>query len=146
MQALPYTQSDTLPLLFSHPPTHPRHLQHPLLLVDMPPKRRTRVADSTTVAAANGRAAQNKQGHPPKRPALSLLDTDTDGKKPPAPKRPVKRARKSQTQPLRTRSSSHGHGQEDDDADDDDDGGDADIPERQVANINRYVSTSSRYH
>ncbi|KAJ4402910.1 hypothetical protein N0V85_005211 [Neurospora sp. IMI 360204] len=103
----------------------------------MPPKRRTRVADSTTVAAANGRAAQNKQGHPPKRPALSLMDIDTDDKKPPAPKRPVKRARKSQTQPLRTRSSSHGHGQEDDDADDDNDGGDGDVPEREVANINR---------
>ncbi|EGO56566.1 hypothetical protein NEUTE1DRAFT_138685 [Neurospora tetrasperma FGSC 2508] len=91
----------------------------------MPPKRRT--------SAASGNAAQSKQ-QPPKRSALSLLDTDSDDKKP-APKRSVKRVRKTQTQP-RTKLSSHG--QEDEDADEngsDDAGGD--IPHVQVANINR---------
>ncbi|KAK1776716.1 hypothetical protein QBC45DRAFT_380636 [Copromyces sp. CBS 386.78] len=92
----------------------------------MPPKRR--------MSAANGRATQNKQPPAPKRAALSLLDTDdTDDKKPTAaPKRPVKRARKTQSQPARTSTS---RGQEPDDEEDEDDSGDA--PQVQVANINR---------
>ncbi|CCC07454.1 hypothetical protein SMACR_02459 [Sordaria macrospora] len=93
----------------------------------MPPKRRT--------SGANGRAAQTRQEQPPKRPALSLLDTDdTDDKKLAAPKRPVKRARKTQAEPART---SIGHGQEpdDDEEEDEDDGGN--VRQVQVANINR---------
>lgn len=75
--------------------------------------------------------AQNKL--PPKRPALSLLDTDdTDDKnQKPAPKRPVKRARKTQLPPRQ---------EYDEEADgDDDDNWDVPVSQVQVANINRYV-------
>lgn len=91
----------------------------------MPPKRRT--------SAANGNAAQSKQ-QPPKRPALSLVDTDSDDKKP-APKRSVKRVPKTQTQP-RTRLDRHEREDEDADENGSDDAG-GDVPHVQVANINR---------
>ncbi|KAK3397284.1 hypothetical protein B0T20DRAFT_441036 [Sordaria brevicollis] len=98
----------------------------------MPPKRRT--------SAGNGRVAQSKQ--PAKRPALSLLDTDdTDDKKPPAPKRPVKRARKTTQAQARTRTRSNSHEDEDGNADDDDD---RDALEMRVANINRKRSKPSK--
>lgn len=121
---LPKSGFNVLLLSPAHPPTRVQHLQGRSIHFNMPPKRRT--------GAGNGRAAQNKQ--PAKRPALSLLDTDdTDDKKPPAPKWPVKRARKTQAQ-AQTRTRSGSHEDEDDNADDGDDG---DVPEMRVANINR---------